>query len=117
MAIIISYPTSVSEIIIVLLKAPTKYREFCPTLFVKTTNFQLVFNFEQMCTVNTGDIGDISPDVMVYLTCAVTGLGGRGVIKAWTEVAARVRLNLHADVRSHLSGSSAIQPLAASEAS
>ena len=28
---------------------------------------------------------------MVYLTCAVIGLGGRGVIK-WTEVAARVRL-------------------------
>ena len=50
MAIIISYPTSVSGII-VLLKTPTKYREFFPTLFVKTTNFQLVFNFEQMCTV------------------------------------------------------------------
>ena len=29
---------------------------------------------------------------MVYLTCAVIGLGGRGVIKAWTEVTARVRL-------------------------
>ena len=29
---------------------------------------------------------------MVYLTCAVIGLGGRGVIKTWTEVAARVRL-------------------------
>ena len=28
---------------------------------------------------------------MVYLTCAVIGLGGRGVIKTWTEVAARVR--------------------------
>ena len=32
------------------------------------------------------------PDVMVYLTCALIGLGGRGVIKTWTEVAARVRL-------------------------
>ena len=30
---------------------PTKYREFFPTLLVKTTNFQLVFNFEQTCTV------------------------------------------------------------------
>ena len=30
--------------------------------------------------------------VMVYLTCADIGLGGRGVIKTWTEVAARVRL-------------------------
>ena len=29
---------------------------------------------------------------MVYLTCAVIGLGGRVVIKTWTEVATRVRL-------------------------
>ena len=29
---------------------------------------------------------------MVYLTCAVIGLVERGVIKTWTEVAARVRL-------------------------
>ena len=29
---------------------------------------------------------------MVYLTCAVIGLGGRGVIKTWTKVAARVCL-------------------------
>ena len=28
-----------------------KYREFFPTLFVKTTDFQLVFNFEQTRTV------------------------------------------------------------------
>ena len=50
LAIIISYPTSTSGII-VLLKTPTKYREFFPTLFVKTTDFQLVFNFEQTRTV------------------------------------------------------------------
>ena len=31
---------------------------------------------------------------MVYLTCAVFGLGGRGVIITWTEVAARVRLHM-----------------------
>ena len=37
---------------------------------------------------------DVGPDVMVFLTCAVIGLGGRGVIKTWTEVAARVRLYL-----------------------
>ena len=37
-------------------------------------------------------VGDVGPDVMVYLTCAIIGLGGRGVIKTWTEVAARVRL-------------------------
>ena len=43
---IISYPTSASGII-VLLKTPTKYGEFFPTLFVKTTDFQLFLNFEQ----------------------------------------------------------------------
>ena len=36
---------------IVLLKMHTKYREFFPTLFVKTTDFQLVFNFEHTHTV------------------------------------------------------------------
>ena len=35
----------------VLLKTPTKYRQFFPTLFVKTTDFQLVFDFEQTRTV------------------------------------------------------------------
>ena len=34
-----------------LLKTPTKNREFVPTLFVKTNDFQLVFNFEQTRTV------------------------------------------------------------------
>ena len=34
----------------------------------------------------------VGSDVVVYLTWAVIGLGGRGVIKTWTEVAARVRL-------------------------
>ena len=38
---------------IVSLKTPTKYREFLPTLFVKTTNFELVFNFDQMHTVTS----------------------------------------------------------------
>ena len=46
MAIIISYPTSASGIII-LLKRPLKYGEFFPTLFAKTTDFQLVGSFEQ----------------------------------------------------------------------
>ena len=35
----------------VLLKTPAKYRELFPTFFVKTTDFQLVFNFEQTLTV------------------------------------------------------------------
>ena len=47
---IISYPTGASRII-VLLKTATKYRQFFPTLFVKTTDFQLVFDFEQRRTV------------------------------------------------------------------
>ena len=49
-ATIISYPTSASGII-VLSKTPTKYREFVPTLFVKTTDVQLVLNFEQTRTL------------------------------------------------------------------
>ena len=51
MAMIISYPTSASAIYFVLLKTPMKYREFFPTLFEKTTDVQLVYNFEWMCTV------------------------------------------------------------------
>ena len=50
LAIITSYPTRTSRIIF-LLKTPTKYRQFFPTLFVKTTDFQLVFDFEQRRTV------------------------------------------------------------------
>ena len=60
-AIIIIYPTSASGI--VLLKTPTKYREFFPTLFVKTTDFQLVFNFEQTSTVTIfGEHGIMAHD-------------------------------------------------------
>ena len=50
LAIIISCLTRGNGII-VLLKTPTKYREFLPTSLVKTTDFQLVFNFEQMRTL------------------------------------------------------------------
>ena len=50
LATIISYPTRVSGII-VLLKMPTNYQEFFLTLFVKTADFQLVFNFVQTRTV------------------------------------------------------------------
>ena len=49
LAIIISYRTSASGII-VLLKTPTKYREFSPTLFLKIIDFQVVFNFDQTRT-------------------------------------------------------------------
>ena len=49
MHVIYNYSTSArwASEIIVLLKTPTKYREFFPTLFAKTTVFQLVFNYEQ----------------------------------------------------------------------
>ena len=51
LAVIILFPTGARGII-VLLKTPTKYREFFPTLFVRTTSqFQLVLNFEQTRTV------------------------------------------------------------------
>ena len=46
----VGYNHLISEII-VLLKTPAKYREFFPTLCVKTTDFQLVFKFEQTRTV------------------------------------------------------------------
>ena len=46
LAIIISYPTSATGII-VLPKPPPIYPEFFPTLFVKTTVFQLVFNLSR----------------------------------------------------------------------
>ena len=40
LAIIISYPTGASGIIVVL-KTPAKYKEFFLTLIVKTTDYQL----------------------------------------------------------------------------
>ena len=43
--------SSTSVRTVLLLKVPTKHREFFPTLFVKTTVFQLVFNFEWTRTV------------------------------------------------------------------
>ena len=64
LAIIISYPTSASGII-VLLKTPTIYPEFFPTSFVKTTDFQHAFNFEQTLTVTIfGEHGNGSYTVM-----------------------------------------------------
>ena len=50
LAIIMSYPIRASGII-VLLKTPATCREFFPNSFVKTTDFQVVFNFEQTRTV------------------------------------------------------------------
>ena len=50
LAIIISHPTSVNEII-VLLKTPTKCRELFLTLFIKITDFQFVFDLQQTRTV------------------------------------------------------------------
>ena len=58
LAIIISYPTSMSGIIIVLLKTSANYQKFIQTLFVKTANFQLVFNFRQTRTVTCTIFGE-----------------------------------------------------------
>ena len=49
---------------------------------------------------------DVGSDVKVYLTCAVNRLGGRGVIKTGRLKWLKECRPLHADVRSHLSGSS-----------
>ena len=57
-------------------------------------------------------VGDVGPGGNVYLTYAVIGLGGWGEIKQGLKQLHSVPL--HADDRSHLSGSSTIQPLAAS---
>ena len=52
LAIIITNPTSASGIIIVLLKTSVKILRILPDfIFVKTTYFQLVFNFEQTDTI------------------------------------------------------------------
>ena len=58
-------------------------------------------------------VGDVDPGVMVYLICAVIGLGGRGEIIHGLKRLPKAPL--HTDVRSYLSGSSVIQPLAARE--
>ena len=50
---------------------------------------------------------------MVYLICAVSGLGGRGEIIHGLR--RQPEAPLHAEVQSYLSGSSVIQPLAARE--
>ena len=50
LVIIISHPTSASGIIVLLI-TPTKYREFFPVLFVKTTDLKLIFDLEQVHTV------------------------------------------------------------------
>ena len=72
LAIIISNPTRASGMIAVLI-TPTKYREFFSALFVKTTYFPLVFNFEQ--------------------TRTVTIFGEHGII--WLPKCSKIRKNLY----------------------
>ena len=50
---------------IVLLKTLTKCRELFLTLFIKTTDFQLVFNFEQTRTVTIFGEHGIMPHSMM----------------------------------------------------
>ena len=45
-----------------------KYREFFPTLFVNTTDFQLVFNFEQTRTVTiSGEHGRMALIIPIFI--------------------------------------------------
>ena len=67
LAIIISYPTSESGIIVIL-KTPTKYGKFFPTLFVKTTDFQLVFNSGQTHTVTIFGEHGIMANMSLWLS-------------------------------------------------
>ena len=57
-------------------------------------------------------VGNVGPSGIVSLTYAVIGLGGLGEIKHGLKQLHSAPL--HAYVQSHFSGSSAIQPLAAS---
>ena len=59
-------------------------------------------------------IRDVGPGVIVYLTFAVISLGGCGETKHGMKRLHSAPL-IHADIQSHLSGSSVIQPFAASE--
>ena len=51
--------------IIVLLKTSTKYRDFFPALFVNTTDFWFVVNFEQTCTVITFGAHGIMAHILI----------------------------------------------------
>ena len=84
MAIIISYPISASGII-VLLKTPTKYREFFPTLFVKTTDFQLVFNFEQTRTVTIFEDHGIKAELAIIISYPTSASGIIVLLKTPTK--------------------------------
>ena len=53
---------------IVLLRTPTNYREFFPTLIVKATDFQLVFYFEQMRTVTIFGEHGIMAHTLLWLS-------------------------------------------------
>ena len=59
-------------------------------------------------------VRDVGLGVIVYLTFAVIGLGGCGETKHGMKRLHSAPL-IHADIRSHLSGSSVIQPFGTSE--
>ena len=59
-------------------------------------------------------VRDVGVGVIVYLTFAIIGLGGWGKTKHGMKRLHSATL-IHADIRSHLSGSPVIQQLAASE--
>ena len=51
-----------------MLTTPKKSREFFPNVFVKTTDFQLVFNFEQTRTVTiSGEHGRMALIIQIFI--------------------------------------------------
>ena len=64
LAIIIAYPSK-RQWNDCFIKMLTKYRELFLTLFIKTTDFQLVFNFEQTRTVTIFGEHGIMPHTMM----------------------------------------------------
>ena len=62
---------------------PKKYGEFFPTLFVKTTDYQFVFNFEQTRTVTIFGEGEIvtalnQQHIPIYTVGQIIGIGLKG---------------------------------------
>ena len=62
---------------------PKKYGEFFPTLFVKTTDYQFVFNFEQTRKVTIFGEGEIvatlnQQHIPIYTVGQIVGIGLKG---------------------------------------
>ena len=75
-----------------------KYREFFPTLFVKTTDFQLVFNFEQTRTVTiSGEHGRMALIKIPKRLCSISNTMQKLKLPPISAVSYRVvrQYNIH----------------------